>query len=68
MNDFSNTSGLVTRVWFRPLVAIWFGLLAAAGMWFMPPSVHSGLARMLGLSGLHPIFAFPVSGAGVLAF
>lgn len=66
MSDSFDTPGIIGRSWFRPAVAAWFGVLAAAGMWFMPPSVHASIMQTTGLAQLSPLFAPPVSNAGVL--
>ncbi|MBX7528084.1 hypothetical protein [Qipengyuania vesicularis] len=66
MSDSFDTPGIIGRSWFRPAVAAWFGVLAAAGMWFMPPSVHATIMQTTGLAQLSPLFAPPVSNAGVL--
>lgn len=65
MSDHHGNTGLLGRAWFKPLVGAWFALLLGGGMWLMPPHVHALIARSTGLAQLHPIFAPPVSGAGV---
>lgn len=65
MSDRHGNTGLLGRAWFKPLVGAWFALLLGGGMWLMPPHVHALIARSTGLAQLHPIFAPPVSGAGV---
>ena len=67
MSDYYDKPGIVGRAWFKPLAALWFGALAALGMWFMPPDVHASLVRATGLAKVHPFFALPVSREGVLA-
>ena len=67
MSDYYDKPGIVGRAWFKPLAALWFGALAALGMWFMPPDVHASLVRATGLANVHPLFALPVSREGVLA-
>ncbi|MXO48993.1 hypothetical protein GRI69_12060 [Erythrobacter vulgaris] len=65
MSDHHGNTGLLGRAWFKPLVGAWFALLLGGGMWLMPPHVHALIARSIGLAQLHPMFAPPVSGAGV---
>ena len=67
MSAYYDDTGLTSRAWFKPLVALWFAALAAAGMWFMPPDVHSAILRGTGLSSLHPMLAVPASRTGVIA-
>ena len=66
MSDSYDNIGIVGRGWFKPAVAAWFGVLAAAGMWFMPPSVHASIMQATGLGGLSPLFAPPVAYGGIL--
>ena len=67
MSDHFDDTGPAGRAWFKPLVALWFAALAAAGMWFMPPEVHGAILSGTGLSSLHPLLALPVSRSGLIA-
>ena len=67
MSDSFDNAGVMGRAWFKLLVGAWFALLLGGGLWLMPPNVHTLIARSTGLAGLHPMFAPPVSPAGVAA-
>lgn len=64
MDVSHESTGIVDRKWFKPIVAAWFALLLGGGLWLMPPSVHAMITRGTGLDGLHSMFAPPVSAGG----
>ncbi|EDL49630.1 hypothetical protein [Erythrobacter sp. SD-21] len=65
MSDSFDNTGLMGRTWFKPAIGAWFALLLGGGLWLMPPHVHALIAQSTGLAGLDPMFAPPVSPAGV---
>ena len=65
MSDSFDNTGLMGRAWFKPAIGAWFALLLGGGLWLMPPHVHALIARSTGLARLDPMFAPPVSPAGV---
>ena len=65
MSDSFDNTGLMGRAWFKPAIGAWFALLLGGGLWLMPPHVHALIAKSTGLAGLDPMFAPPVSPAGV---
>ena len=67
MSDHYDNTGITGRAWFKPLVALWFGALAAAGMWFMPPDVHGSIVSATQLDRVHPIFSQPLGQQGIIA-
>ena len=67
MSDHYDNTGITGRAWFKPLVALWFGALAAAGMWFMPPGVHGSIVSATRLDRVHPLFSQPLDQQGIMA-
>lgn len=48
--DWTDT-GLTSRGWFKPAVALWFALLLGGGLFLMPSGVHTSIAQATGLGG-----------------
>ncbi|QZD90954.1 hypothetical protein K3148_06105 [Qipengyuania aurantiaca] len=65
MSDSFDNTGLMGRAWFKPAIGAWFALLLGGGLWLMPPHVHALISQSTGLARLDPMFAPPVSPAGV---
>lgn len=51
MSDDWTDSGLTTRSWFKPAVALWFAALLGGGLFLMPANVHAAIFRATGLGG-----------------
>ncbi len=51
MSDDWTDSGLSTRSWFKPAVALWFAALLGSGLFLMPANVHAAIFRATGLGG-----------------
>ncbi|NNC51828.1 MAG: hypothetical protein HKO08_02155 [Erythrobacter sp.] len=51
MSDDWTDSGLTTRSWFKPAVALWFAALLGGGLYLMPANVHAAIFRATGLGG-----------------
>lgn len=51
MSDDWTDSGLTTRSWFKPAVALWFAALLGGGLFLMPTNVHAAIFRTTGLGG-----------------
>ena len=51
MSDDWTDTGLTTRGWFKPAVALWFALLLGGGLFLMPASIHASIASATGIGG-----------------
>ena len=60
MSDDWTDSGLTTRSWFKPAVALWFAALLGGGLFLMPANVHAAIFRATGLGG--PLVVSAIAG------